>query len=153
MPFAQMVKEKLIKIGDSAFNIKLDFDEKHVLEVNKSYLENTLDVSIKYFISKNIYFFNCTLFFLQLEHFEIKYSDSDEAPENIRNECCPGQPYVTFLPPDASLQLIITNPQPQKPYFQRELPVYDGDNVEKLIKRLKKLDPKLSKCNIEEIPQ
>lgn len=45
MPFAQMVKEKLIKIGDSALNIKLDFDEKHVLDVNKSYLENTLDVS------------------------------------------------------------------------------------------------------------
>lgn len=46
MPFAQMVKEKLIKIGDSAFNVKLDFDEKGVLEVNRSYLENTLDVSI-----------------------------------------------------------------------------------------------------------
>lgn len=46
MPFAQMVKEKFIKIGDSAFNIKLDFDEKEVLEVNKCYLENTLDVSI-----------------------------------------------------------------------------------------------------------
>lgn len=45
MPFAQMVKEKFIKIGDSAFNIKLDFDEKHVLELNKCYLENTLDVS------------------------------------------------------------------------------------------------------------
>lgn len=45
MPFAQMVKEKLIKIGDSAFNVKLEFSEKHVLEVNKSYLENTLDVS------------------------------------------------------------------------------------------------------------
>lgn len=46
MPFAQMVKEKLLKIGDSAFNVKLDFDEKHVLEVNKFYLENTLDVII-----------------------------------------------------------------------------------------------------------
>lgn len=46
MPFAQMVKEKLIKVGDSAFNVKLDFDEKSVLEVNKSYLENTLDVSM-----------------------------------------------------------------------------------------------------------
>lgn len=50
MPFAQMVKEKLIKIGDSAFNIKLDFDEKHVLEMNKTYLENTLDVSIHFYI-------------------------------------------------------------------------------------------------------
>lgn len=49
MPFAQMVKEKLIKVGDSAFNIKLDFDEKHVLEVNRTYLENTLDVSISFY--------------------------------------------------------------------------------------------------------
>lgn len=46
MPFAQMIKEKLLKVGDSAFNIKLDFDEKHVLEVNKSYLENTLNVGV-----------------------------------------------------------------------------------------------------------
>lgn len=46
MPFAQMIKEKLLKVGDSAFNIKLDFDEKHVLEMNKSYLENTLNVGI-----------------------------------------------------------------------------------------------------------
>lgn len=46
MPFAQMIKEKLMKIGDSAFNVKLDFDENQVLEVNKTYLENTLDVSM-----------------------------------------------------------------------------------------------------------
>lgn len=126
MPFAQMIKEKFIKIGDSAFNIKLDFDEKHVLEVNKTYLENTLD----------------------LEYLEIKYSDGDEVPENIRNECCPGQPYITFLPLDASLMLFMINPQPQKPYFQRELPVYDGDNVEKLIKRLKRADLKLTSNKI-----
>ncbi|XP_025412674.1 leucine--tRNA ligase, cytoplasmic isoform X2 [Sipha flava] len=126
MPFAQMIKEKLLKVGDSAFNIKLDFDEKHVLELNKSYLENTLN----------------------LEHLEIKYSDDSEAPENIRNECCPGQPYITFLPPDESLTLIIMNTQPQKPYFQKELPVYNGDTVEKLIKRIKKSDLKLSGSKI-----
>ncbi|XP_060871804.1 leucine--tRNA ligase, cytoplasmic [Metopolophium dirhodum] len=126
MPFAQMVKEKLIKVGDSAFNVKLDFDEKSVLEVNRSYLENTLD----------------------LEHFDIKHSDSSEAPENIRNECCPGEPYITFLPPDESLSLLVVNPQPQKPFFQRELAVYDGDTVEKLIKRLKKIDLKLTSNKI-----
>jgi len=49
MPFAQMVKEKLIKVGDSAFNVKLDFDEKRALEVNRTYLENTLDVSISFY--------------------------------------------------------------------------------------------------------
>lgn len=87
---------------------------------------------------------------MQLEHFEIIYSDSNEAPENIRNECCPGQPYITFLPSDESLQLFVINPQPQKPYFQREIPVYEGDTTEKLIKRLKKTDLKLGKlkfCN------
>lgn len=83
-----------------------------------------------------------------MECLEIKYSDDSEAPENIRNECCPGQPYITFLPPDASLPLFVVNNQPQKPYFQRELPVYDGDTVEKLIKRIKKSDLKLSKYYI-----
>lgn len=80
-----------------------------------------------------------------MEHFEVKYSDSNESPENIKNECCPGQPYITFLPPDVSLLLFFVNPQSQKPYFQKELPVYDGDTVEKLIKRLKKTDLKLGK--------
>lgn len=79
-----------------------------------------------------------------MENLEVKYSDSSEVPENIRSECCPGQPYITFLPPDASLQLFIINPQPQKPYFQRELAVFEGDTVDKLIKRFKKSDPKLS---------
>lgn len=45
MPFAQMVKEKLLKIGDSAFDVKLGFAEKNVLEANITYLQNTLDVS------------------------------------------------------------------------------------------------------------
>lgn len=79
-----------------------------------------------------------------MENLEVKYSDSSEAPENIRNECCPGQPFITFLPPDVSVQLCMINTQPQKPYFQRELAVFDGDTVEKLIKRIKKTDPKLS---------
>ncbi|XP_050441148.1 leucine--tRNA ligase, cytoplasmic [Adelges cooleyi] len=127
MPFAQMIREKLDKIGQTAFNIKLDFDEKHVLEVNKTYLENTLD----------------------LENIDVKYSDHKDAPENIRNECCPGQPHITFLPLPESLLLIVTNPQPQKPYFQRELPVYDNDTVAKLIKRLKKLDQKLTSSKIQ----
>lgn len=83
-----------------------------------------------------------------MEYLEIQYSDCSEAPENIRNECCPGQPYITFLPPAESLQLFLINPQPQKPYFQRELPVYEGDTVDKVIKRLKKVDQKLSKCSV-----
>lgn len=68
MPFAQMVKEKLIKIGDSAFNIKLDFDEKHVLEVNKSYLENTLDVSKYIMCNYNILFCKYCVFYYNIHY-------------------------------------------------------------------------------------
>ncbi|XP_050548694.1 leucine--tRNA ligase, cytoplasmic isoform X2 [Daktulosphaira vitifoliae] len=126
MPFAQMVREKVEKIGLMAFNIKLDIDEKHILEVNKTYLENTLD----------------------LECIDIKYSDDKEVPENICNECCPGQPFISFLPPDKSLPLIFVNPQPQKPFFQRKIPVYNDDTVYKIIKRLKRIDQKLTSYNI-----
>lgn len=86
-----------------------------------------------------------------MENLEIEYSDGNKAPEKIRNECCPGQPYITFLPLDASLLLFMVNPQPQKPYFQRQLPVYDGDSVEKLIKRLKKADLKLSTSKLNKL--
>jgi len=45
MPFVQLVKEKMEVIGLSALNLTLDFDEKMVLEDNREYLKNTLDVS------------------------------------------------------------------------------------------------------------
>lgn len=48
MPFALMIKEKVMKIGASAFNKQLDFNEKHTLDNNMVYLENTLDVSKLY---------------------------------------------------------------------------------------------------------
>lgn len=45
MPFVQVVREKMEQIGLSALDLTLDFDEFKVLQDNKQYLENTLDVS------------------------------------------------------------------------------------------------------------
>lgn len=45
MPFAQLMKEKVETVGLSALNLSLDFNEFDVLESNKDYLKNTLDVS------------------------------------------------------------------------------------------------------------
>jgi leucyl-tRNA synthetase len=73
---------------------------------------------------------------------DLKYSDSAEATSKIREECCPGVPYIVFgVSPSLSLTLI--NPQPQNGHFTQVVNVRDGDNVAKLttqISRGKKLD-------------
>lgn len=46
MPFVQAVREKVSSSGLSALNLTLDFDEIQILNSNKAYLENTLDVCI-----------------------------------------------------------------------------------------------------------
>jgi len=45
MPFVQIIKQKVKTIGVNAMNLTLDFNELDVLEKNKEYLKNTLDVS------------------------------------------------------------------------------------------------------------
>ena len=50
MPFVQVMKEKMQLLGLSALNLTLDFDEFKVLQDNKKYLENTLDVRIIFFL-------------------------------------------------------------------------------------------------------
>lgn len=86
MPFVQLIKQKVETIGLSALNLTLDFNEFDVLEKNKEYLKNTLD----------------------LHDIVIKYTD--EAPEKTKEECCPGAPYMNFsAKPIVSLYII--NPQ------------------------------------------
>lgn len=45
MPFVQATKEKMDQFGVKALSLTLEFDEVDVLNQNKSYLENTLNVS------------------------------------------------------------------------------------------------------------
>lgn len=45
MPFVQAVRDKVVTSGLSALNLTLDLDEMQILNNNKTYLENTLDVS------------------------------------------------------------------------------------------------------------
>lgn len=44
MPFVQASKEKVESAGISALNLTFDFNEYDVLERNKKYLQNTLEV-------------------------------------------------------------------------------------------------------------
>ncbi|OAD52391.1 Leucine--tRNA ligase, cytoplasmic, partial [Eufriesea mexicana] len=113
MPFVQAMKEKMQLVGLSAFNLTLDFDEFKVLEDNKKYLENTLD----------------------LENIIIKYTN--EAPEKTREECCPGAPYMNFST-TPGIPVCIINPQKCSGLFRTTIKIADGDTVENVVSRILK---------------
>ncbi|XP_066998764.2 leucine--tRNA ligase, cytoplasmic [Anabrus simplex] len=115
MPFVQATREKVEKVGLHALNLTLDFDELAVLNENLVYLEKTLD----------------------LEDISVKYAD--EAPENIREDCRPGHPYMTFsIQPSVCLTFV--NPQPQNGHFTVTLNVRHGDTTTRVAARLARAD-------------
>lgn len=119
MPFVQVIREKIQLVGLNAFNLTLDFDEFKVLQDNKKYLENTLD----------------------LENIVIKYTN--EAPEKTREECCPGAPYMNFFV-KLGIPVFIINPQKYNGLFRMTIKIANADTVENIISRISK-DSKLIK--------
>ncbi|XP_028521055.1 leucine--tRNA ligase, cytoplasmic isoform X2 [Apis cerana] len=119
MPFVQVVREKIQLAGLNAFNLTLDFDEFKVLQDNKKYLENTLD----------------------LENIVIKYTN--EASEKTREECCPGAPYMNFSV-KLGIPVFIINPQKYNGLFGMTIKIANADTVENIISRISK-DSKLIK--------
>ncbi|KAJ9600790.1 hypothetical protein L9F63_001070, partial [Diploptera punctata] len=117
MPFVQATREKIDSIGLQALNLTLEFDEMDVLAKNIIYLENTLDV----------------------ESIQLKYSDSPEANEKIREECCPGNPYVIFST-QPSVPLLVVNTQHQSGHFTHIVRVGNGDSVTKLATQISRAD-------------
>lgn len=111
MPFVQATREKIDSIGAKAFQLTLDFDEMEVLEKNKKYISDTLD----------------------LEQVTMKYTD--EAPEKTKEECCPGGPYISFytLP---GILVNISNSEPCNGLFTSSVKIVDGDNVDCVISKI-----------------
>ncbi|KFM68479.1 Leucine--tRNA ligase, cytoplasmic, partial [Stegodyphus mimosarum] len=111
MPFAQAMKEKTESLGITALNLFLDFDEMAVLQENKDYLINTLelvDVSFKY---------------------------SDEAKDSFLDDCCPGEPIIVYSVAP-SVKVCVINQQPCNGCFEVELPIYDGVSVSNLVSQI-----------------
>ncbi|CAK9832852.1 Leucine--tRNA ligase, cytoplasmic [Anthophora retusa] len=121
MPFVQVIKEKMEVCGLSVFNLTLDFDEFKILQDNKQYLENTLD----------------------LESITIKYTD--EAPEKTREECCPGAPYINFST-KPGIPACFINPQKYSSLFKTIIKITDMETVQEVIGRLMKENKHL-KCS------
>ncbi|KAK3919230.1 Leucine--tRNA ligase, cytoplasmic [Frankliniella fusca] len=117
MPFVQATREKVETIGLKALNLTLDFNETEVLQKNVHYLTSTLD----------------------LDEVVIKSADCDEAPENVREECCPGVPYMTFGT-KPGVELTFINPNSHNGLFTHIISVHDKDTAEKVAVRIIKMD-------------
>lgn len=113
MPFVQTTKENVEKTGTNALNLTLDFDEYSVLSENISYLINTLE----------------------LEGLEIKYTV--EADERIKEDCCPGQPFIVYRS-ESFIPVHFMNPQPHSGYFELIVPIYNGDRYSNIVSRIQK---------------
>ncbi|XP_071446745.1 leucine--tRNA ligase, cytoplasmic [Hetaerina americana] len=123
MPFVQAVREKMDKVGVKALSLTLEFNEMNVLQMNRTYLTNTLD----------------------LEDLQFKFTDESESVDDkLREECCPGAPFITFysLP---SITLNFINPVPSSGLFTCSVPICDGDTVDRVVSRLRKLNNKVIK--------
>jgi leucyl-tRNA synthetase len=111
MPFVIVAKENVNKNGLKALNLTLDFDEQTVLKENLVYLHATLE----------------------LEGIDVKTNDTAE--DKIKEECCPGKPFIIYrVEESATVHLI--NPHPYNGLFTLALPVYPGDSIAKLGARL-----------------
>ena len=115
MPFAQKIKSDVMTIGPSVFEQSSLFSEVEVLNENKEYLKQTLN----------------------LEDIEI-IAARDSAVEKIRDECCPLKPMADFYSaPNVMVEFV--NPQPCNGFFTAKLPVYNGDDMKKVKHRLMRI--------------
>lgn len=113
MPFAQAVREKMDVIGVKALSLTLDFNEMEVLQKNIEYLENTLE----------------------LDGIALTSSSHHDAPQRVKDECCPGSPYITYEL-KKGCPVTINNNQQHSGLFQRQIELFSDDTVEKIAKRL-----------------
>ncbi|PVD35216.1 hypothetical protein C0Q70_06497 [Pomacea canaliculata] len=113
MPFVQVAKENFNKHGVRALDLTSEFDEKEVLDINRAYLCNTLE----------------------LEGLDIKFSEG--ADEKVREDCCPGKPFITYRT-EPSVNILLINQQQGSGLFEMSVPVFEGDIPAKIAARLAK---------------
>lgn len=73
-----------------------------------------------------------SLLLFQLEELQIAPSTSEGAPDYVREDCCPGAPYITFRAPPPGLSLTFINSQALSGHITHWLTVRNGDTISKL---------------------
>ncbi|XP_059177006.1 leucine--tRNA ligase, cytoplasmic-like [Physella acuta] len=111
MPFVQVAKENVEKNGLKALALTSEVNEANVLALNQLYLANTLEIE------------------------GIEICNSVDADDKVKEECCPGKPFITFIT-KPSVKLSLMNPQPFSSMFEITLDIFEGDITTKVINRL-----------------
>lgn len=73
----------------------------------------------------------------QLDIIEVKYSDSEDAPEKTKEDCAPGNPHISFFV-ETGVLVDLINPQPQSGLFSVNIKLFSGDTIAKLKNKLSK---------------
>lgn len=115
MPFVARARERVELLGKAAMAVTVDFDEKEILTLNQEYLRNTLD----------------------LESLEIRFTDDPAATEKMKEEVCPGIPFIVYST-KPSVKITLENPIPRSGLFTQHLNVSDGDTSKTLKEKLAK---------------
>ena len=117
MPFVAYMKEKVASSGLSVLDTSLSWDEMKVLQDNMSYIVSTLG----------------------LEGVDLA-SASDLGDKG--EECRPGAPMISFRA-EPSVEVSLTNNEPHSGLFRVSCPVLQGDTVDSITRRLKRLERNL----------
>ena len=74
-------------------------------------------------------------FLFQLEKLVIKYTD--EAPEKTKEECCPGNPYISFSV-EPGIFINISNQDACNGLFRKLIKIVEGDNISNIVSQIAK---------------
>lgn len=58
----------------------------------------------------------------------MKFTDEPNAAEKMKEECCPGQPYISFFEKDG-IMINFIYPEPMKAFYAKTIKVCSGDTV------------------------
>lgn len=74
----------------------------------------------------------------QLDDITLKYTDSEEVPDNVKEDCCPGAPHILLYADSKPVLLKVINTVPQNGLFSLIININECPSVEKLVDKLKK---------------
>ncbi|KAF8357755.1 lars-1 [Pristionchus pacificus] len=116
MPFVQMVKEAYEAKGATALAVACEFDQAAVLEENRDYLMNGLE----------------------LDGLKIRHTDEAGVDAAIVEAVCPGVPSIVYEAPRDGVTVTARNVHVANGLFDMEVTILEGDTVSGLVRKMRR---------------
>ncbi|GMR43883.1 hypothetical protein PMAYCL1PPCAC_14078 [Pristionchus mayeri] len=118
MPFVQMVKENFEAKGAAALAVACEFDQAAVLEENRDYLMNGLE----------------------LDGLVIRHTDEAGVDPAVVEAVCPGVPLIAYELPREGVTITVRNVHVANGLFDMEVIVLEGDTVSGLVRKMRRMN-------------